>query len=94
MLKSPKQLQHLLKRTETSVIFIVCDGMVSSVKSTLILLPFLSIVQHVSGLRKTISSWSVTVLYSKKLSSQCYLTAKIEPVQDKMEYISWMDVYL
>ena len=34
--------------------------MVSSVKSTLLLLPFLTVAQHESGTRKTIS-WSVTI---------------------------------
>ena len=56
--------------------------MVSSVTSTLILLPFLTVSQHESSTRKTIS-WSVTI-YSKNLSCQCNLTAQIpvEPVQD------------
>ena len=34
---------------------------------------------------RKIISWSVTV-YNKYLSSQCNLTVKIEPVQDKMNY--------
>jgi hypothetical protein len=43
--------------------------MVSSMTSTLILLLFLTVAQHESGTRKTIS-WSVTV-YNNTLSSQC-----------------------
>jgi len=42
--KNPKQLPNCLKRTETNIILIVF--MVSSVKSALILLPFLTITQH------------------------------------------------
>ena len=53
--------------------------MVSSVKSTLILLFNMSQV-----LEKAIS-WSMTV-YNKNSSSQYNLTAKIEPVQDKHLY--------
>jgi hypothetical protein len=56
--------------------------MVSSMMSALILLPFLTISQHESGSRKSIS-WSVTV-YNKNLSSQCNMTAQIEPLQDKL----------
>jgi len=43
----------------------------------LILLPVLVVAQHESGTRNTIS-WSVTVC-NKDLSSQCNLTAQIEP---------------
>ena len=63
--------------------------MVSSVKSALKLLPFLTIVQHESGTRRTISQ-SVT-LYNKKISSQCNLTAQIEPLRDKKKTAS--DLY-
>jgi hypothetical protein len=49
--------------------------MVFSVKSELILLPFLTVAQHEWGTRKAIS-WSVTV-YSKYLSSQCNLSVQI-----------------
>ena len=76
MLKSPKQPSNCLKREETSVVIIwFCQ-------SVLILLPFLTVSQHESGTRKAIS-WSVTE-YSKTLSSQCNLTAHMEPVQTKM----------
>jgi hypothetical protein len=54
--------------------------MFSSVMSALILLPFLSVAQQEPVTRKAIF-WLVTV-YNKKLSSQCNLTAQIEPVQD------------
>jgi len=47
-----------------------------------ILLTFLTVAQHELSTRKFIS-WLVTV-YSKILSSQCNLTAEIEPVQDNM----------
>ena len=50
--------------------------------SAFILLTFLTVAQHELSIRKSIS-WSVTV-YSKILSSQCNLTAEIEPVQDNM----------
>ena len=47
--------------------------MVSSVKSALILLPFLTVVQHASGTRI-----NIFVFYSKNLSNQYYLTAQDE----------------
>ena len=50
--------------------------------SAFILLTFLSVAQHELSTRKH-KSWLVTV-YSKILSSQCNLTAEIEPVQDNM----------
>jgi hypothetical protein len=53
---------------------------VSSVKSALVLLPFIIIAQHESGIN-TIMSWSVTV-DNKHLTSQCFLTAQTEQVQD------------
>ena len=53
--------------------------------SAFILLTFLTVAQHELSTSKCIS-WLVTV-YSKILSSQCNLTAEIEPVQDNM-YIS------
>ena len=59
----------------TSIVFILqCHQffMVSSMKSALLLLPFLTGI-----------FWSVTV-YNKHLSSQWNLTAQIEPVQDKI----------
>ena len=52
-----------------------------SVKSTSILLPFLTVAQQEWGTRKIVS-WSVAV-YHNTVSSQCYLTAQIEPMQDK-----------
>ena len=63
-----------------------------SVKSLLILLPFLIIVQHESGPRKSIS-WSLTV-YNKHLCSQCNLTAQIEPVQDKIIWYTMNSDYI
>jgi hypothetical protein len=54
------------------------------VSSVFILLPFLTVSQHESGTRTTIS-WSV-IIYSKIFSSQGNLTAQIEPVQDKYMY--------
>jgi len=74
MSKNPKQQPNCLKRAETDIILIVL--MVSSVTSAPKLLLFLTVTQHESGTRKTIS-WSVTV-YNKNLSSQCNLTAQIE----------------
>ena len=50
--------------------------------SAFILLACLTVAQHELSTRKSIS-WLVTV-YSKILSSQCILTADIEPVQDNM----------
>ena len=55
--------------------------MVYSVQFVLILLPFLTVAQHESGIRKVIS-WSVS-LYYKNVSSQCNLTAQIVSVQIK-----------
>ena len=74
-----KQLLNCLKRAETSVVLIVFT--VSSMKSALVLLPFIIVAQHESGTRKTIS-WSVTV-DNKHLTSQCFLTAQTEQLQDK-----------
>jgi hypothetical protein len=48
---------------------------------SLVLLPFIIVAQHESGTRKTIS-WSVTV-DNKHLTSQCFLTAPTEQVEDK-----------
>ena len=53
-------------------------------KSALILLPFLTVAQHESDIRNSIS-WSVTV-YNKTLCSQCNLTAQMEPIQDDNKY--------
>ena len=77
--KSPKQKTNDLKIAETNVVLNVFKA--TSVTSALILLSFLSVAQQESGTRKDIF-WSVTV-YIKNLSSQCNLTAQIEPVQDK-----------
>ena len=77
--KQTKQMLNCLKRAETSVVLI--NFSVSSVKSALVLLPFIIAAQHESGTRKTIS-WLVTV-DNKHLSSQCFLTAQTEQVQDK-----------
>jgi hypothetical protein len=74
--KGPKQLPNCLKIAETSVILNVFKGVICDA-----LLPFLSVTQQESGTRNAIF-WSVTI-YKKKLSSQCNLTAKIEPEQDK-----------
>ena len=52
----------------------------SSRKSALILLPFVTVSQHESGTRKMFCS--VTV-YNKTLSNQCNLTAQIERVEEK-----------
>jgi hypothetical protein len=70
---------NCLKRAETSVVIILFT--VSSVKSDLVLLPFIIVAQHESG-TKTIMSWSVTV-NNKHLTRQCFLTAQTEQVQDK-----------
>ena len=70
---------NCLKRAETS--FVLIFFTVSSVKSALVLLPFIIVAQHESG-TKTIMFWSVTV-DNKHLTSQCFLTAQTEQVQDK-----------
>ena len=85
MLKGPKQLPNCLKRAETSIVLIVFDGVLSEVSSYIVTV--YTIAQHESGTRKAIS-WSVTV-YRKTLSSQCNLTAQIEPVQDKFLIIAY-----
>jgi hypothetical protein len=77
--KQTKQMLNCLKRAETSVVLI--NFSVSSVKSALVLLPFIIAAQHESGTRKTIY-WSVTV-DNIHVSSQCFLTAQTEQVQDK-----------
>ena len=77
---SPIQLPNCLKRKKKQASF-SSFLMVSSVKSVRILLPFLTVAQHESGIRKAIS-WSVS-LYYKNVSSQCNLTAQIVSVQIK-----------
>ena len=57
--------------------------MVFSVKSALILLPFLTVAEHESGSRKKLHLYNVF----KKRSSKCNLNAQIEPVQDKYIYM-------
>ena len=79
LLQIPNQLPNCLKEQKQASFSSFM--MVSSVKSKLILLPFLIVAQHELGTRKAIS-WSETV-YNKDLSSQCYLSAEIEPVHDK-----------
>ena len=76
MSKSHRQVPNCLKRAETSVVFNVV-----LYHTALILLLFLTITLHETGTRKDIFL-SVTV-YNKYLSSQCSLTAKKNPVQDK-----------
>jgi hypothetical protein len=83
--KGPKQLPNCLKISETSVVLSVFKE-ASSVTSALTLLPFLYVAKQESSTRKVIL-WSVTV-YSKQLSSQCNLTAQIEPVRDKYIYLT------
>ena len=61
-----------LRLAETSIFF----------EFVFILLPFLTVAQHEIGTRRTISC-SVTV-YSKYLSSQFNLIAKIKQMQDNM----------
>ena len=56
-----KQYKKSRKKCHSNLFFFN----ISSVKSTLILLPFLTITQRESGIRKAIS-WSVT-LYNKKI---------------------------
>ena len=58
MSKSQKQLPNCLKEQNQVLFYLFL--MVSSVKSAPILLLFLTVAQHESGTRKTIS-WSVTV---------------------------------
>ena len=53
---------------------------VSSVKSALVLLPFVIVAQHGSGAGGAMS-WSVTV-DNKHLTSQCFSTAQTEQMQD------------
>ena len=48
--KQTKQMLNCLKRAETSVVLI--NFSVSSVKSALVLLPFIIVAQHESGTRK------------------------------------------
>jgi hypothetical protein len=66
MSKSLEQMANCLKRAEASAILIVL--WLLSVMSMLILLLFLSIAQHESGTRKTIS-WSLTS-YNKNCIQQ------------------------
>jgi len=66
MSKNPNQLPNCIKIAETGIVLICLNG---------ILLPFLTVAQHESGTRKTIS-WSVT-LYNKNVSSQSNLTVQI-----------------
>jgi hypothetical protein len=56
----------------------------TSVKSALILLQFLTVAKQESGTRKE-KSWSVTI-YNQTYSSQMQLTDQIEPVHDKSQF--------
>jgi hypothetical protein len=71
------------KRADTSVVLIVIKW--CPLKSAIILLPIRTVIQHESDTRKNIA-WSVTV-YNKSLYNECNVTAQIEPVQDKLEYV-------
>jgi len=62
--KSPKQLPTCLKRAGTGIVLIVFDGVFCEVCTYL--LPFLTVAQHESSTRKTIS-WSVTVYNIAKI---------------------------
>ena len=57
--KAQKNCQ-ILYRIETSIVLIVSDGVLCDVSALYCMLPFLTIAQHESGSRKTIS-WSVAV---------------------------------
>jgi len=80
MSKTPKQLPYCLTWAETSIVLFVFFMV-----SALLLLRFLTVDLCESGTRTAIF-WSVTV-YHITLSSQCNLTAQIEPTQDKVIYL-------
>ena len=71
MSKSPKQVQNYLKIAGTSIfnggLCKICACTVTICKKSVIRIAI---------------SWSV-IVYNKTLSSQCKLTAQIEPLQDK-----------
>ena len=73
--KKPKTTGNLSKKAETNAVQTVFDNVLYHVCA------LLTVALHESGTRK-ILSLSVTI-YNKKLSSQCNMTAQIEPVQDK-----------
>jgi hypothetical protein len=95
MSKSPKQLAYCLKRAETSVVLIFFD-VVLCVIHVYTITVFVTVTQYDSDTRKTIYLGHVTTYskqlcmttYSKKLYSQCNLTAQIEQVQDKYIYLT------
>jgi hypothetical protein len=70
---------------ETCVVLIVF--IVPSVTSTLILLPFLTLTQHKSGTRQTIS-WSVTIyIYITTIYPvNAIFSAQVEPAQDEIKF--------
>ena len=80
--KSPKQLPNCLEIAEAMVHLIVFNGVL--LKSSLILLPVLTVDLNDSGTRNVIY-YSVTV-YSTNISSQYNFTAQTEPVQDKKKF--------
>ena len=82
MSKTLKQLPNCLEQKQASF-YLIFDG-VLSVKSMLILLPFLSVTLHESGTRKAIL---VSDRIYQNLFSQFNLAAQIEPVQDKIVHL-------
>ena len=70
--------------SEASVFLSVSKGFICDVNAYTVTVSFY-VAHQESGTRKAIF-WSVTV-YSENVSSQCNLTAQIEPVQDKLLYM-------
>ena len=77
--KKSKQKPNYPKRAETSIVLIIFNGVLYHICT------YTESVSHCCSTWKAIS-WSVSV-YSKDLSSQCNLTAKIKPVQDKKYFL-------
>ena len=77
--KGPKQLSKCLKIAETIVVLNVFKGVIWDVSVYTVTVSFCCS----TGIRYQISYILTSYVYSKKLSSQCNLTARKEPVQDK-----------
>jgi len=82
MSKTPKQLPNCLEQKQ-ALFYLIFDG-VLSVKSTLILLPFLSVT---TWIRYQKSYILVSDRIYQNLSSQFNLAAQTEPVQDKIVHL-------
>ena len=85
MSKRLKQLTYCLKKAESGVVLIVFICVLYEVHAYTVTV--FNRLFYMNQVPEQNISWSVTV-QNKHLSSQCNTNAQIEPVQDKIYYIS------